>query len=248
MTSFEAEAESKLIVALDIPDAGRARAFWQRLDLPNAVCKIGLELLFAGGVDLARTLASDGVRVFIDAKLYDIGHTVERATARVADLGAAFLTVHAQDAQTVEAAARGREGSALKLLGVTLLTSVRPDDLPGQGIELPAQDLILRRAAFAVDAGFDGIVASPREARSIKSAFGDTLTLVCPGIRLRSGEAVAGDDQARTATPGHALRAGADFIVIGRPILRASDPVAAAREVIADMAGTRSEMRRPRQG
>ncbi len=129
----DTEAERKLIVALDMPDAVQAYDFWQRLAIPNAVAKIGLELLMAGGVDLVRKLASSGASVFVDAKLFDIANTVERATARVADLGAAFLTVHAQDRQTVEAAMRGRAGSALKLLGITLLTNAKPEDLIESG-------------------------------------------------------------------------------------------------------------------
>ena len=114
-------SECRLIVALDMPDAGEALAFWQRLETPGAVAKIGLELLFAGGVELARRLTAGGTRVFVDAKLFDIGNTVERATARVAALGATFLTVHAQDPQTLAAAVRGRASSGLKLLGITLL-------------------------------------------------------------------------------------------------------------------------------
>ena len=171
--SIETEAERKLIVALDMPDAGEAYAFRQRLALPEAIAKIGLELLFAGGVELARKLAAEGVRVFVDAKLFDIGNTVERATARVAALGAAFLTVHAQDAQTVAAAVRGRAGSGLKLLGITLLTSAAPDSLGAQGISLSSAELVLRRARFAADGGFDGVVSSPLEARDLKAAFGD---------------------------------------------------------------------------
>ena len=233
--SLETEAERRLIVALDMPDTGAAYEFWQRLELPGAVAKIGLELLMAGGIDLARKLASSGASVFVDAKLFDIGNTVERATARVADLGAAFLTVHAQDRQTLEAAMRGRGQSALKLLGITLLTSAKPDDLGAQGIALSSRDLVLKRAGFAADAGFGGVVSSPLEARDLKSAFGERLALVCPGIRPAS-EAVAGDDQARTATPGEALRAGADYIVVGRPIARASNPSAAARAIIGEMA------------
>jgi orotidine-5'-phosphate decarboxylase len=233
------EAERKLIVALDLPDAGEAYDFWQRLAIPNAVCKIGLELLMAGGVDLVRKLASSGVSVFVDAKLFDIANTVERATARVADLGAAFLTVHAQDRKTLEAAVRGRAGSPLKLLGITLLTNANPDDLSKQGITLSARDLVLQRAAFAVDAGFDGVVSSAWEARDLRAKFGERLALVCPGIRPASETAVTGDDQARIATPGDALRAGADYIVVGRPILRARDPSAAACAIIGEMASSR---------
>ncbi len=243
MTEVEIEAERKLIVALDMPDADEAYAFWQRLALPGAVAKIGLELLFAGGVELARKLSAEGVRVFVDAKLFDIGNTVERATARVAALGAAFLTVHAQDPQTVAAAVRGRAGSSLKLLGITLLTSAAPDSLGAQGISLPPAGLVRLRARFAADAGFDGVVSSPLEARDLKAAFGGKLAVVCPGIRRETGPAVTGDDQARTATPGDALRAGADYIVVGRPITQASDPAAAARAIIAQMAERLRETR-----
>ena len=191
MPSLKAEAERKLIVALDVPDAAQAYDFWQRLALPNAIAKIGLELLMAAGVELVRKLASSGVSVFVDAKLFDIANTVERATARVADLGAAFLTVHAQDRQTLEAAVRGRAGSSLKLLGITLLTNANPDDLSKQGIALSARDLVLQRAAFAADAGFEGVVSSAWEARDLKAAFRDRLALVCPGIRPKSEQGVA---------------------------------------------------------
>jgi len=241
--SLEAEAERKLIVALDIPDTAQAYDFWQRLAIPNAVCKIGLELLMAGGVELVKKLASSGVSVFVDAKLFDIANTVERATARVADLGAAFLTVHAQDRQALEAAVRGRAGSDLKLLGITLLTNAKPEDLGEQGITLSSRDLVLRRAAFAADAGFDGVVSSAWEARDLKANFRERLALVCPGIRLTAEKGITGDDQARTATPGDALRAGADYIVVGRPIIRARDPSAAARAIIAEMAAALRELR-----
>ena len=236
MQEYETEAARKLVVALDMPGAGEARAFWRRLEMPGAIAKIGLELLFAGGVELARELAAEGVRVFVDAKLFDIGNTVERATARVAALGVEFLTVHSQDPQTVAAAMRGREGSGLKLLGITLLTSTAPETLGGLGISLTAPELVLRRAGFAASAGFHGVVSSPWEARALKEAHGGGLAVVCPGIRPHSGQAVSGDDQARTAGPGEALRAGADYIVVGRPITQAADPRAAARAIVADMA------------
>ena len=237
MMAVNVKAERRLVVALDMADAGEAYEFWQRLGLSNAVAKIGLELLMAGGVELVRKLAASGVSVFVDAKLFDIANTVERATARVADLGAAFLTVHAQDRQTLEAAVRGRARSSLKLLGITLLTNANADDLSKQGIALSARDLVLQRAAFAADAGFDGVVSSAWEARDLKAAFRDRLALVCPGIRPASENGVAGDDQARTATPRNALRAGADYIVVGRPIVRAGDPSAVARAIIGEMAG-----------
>jgi orotidine-5'-phosphate decarboxylase len=239
MVPVDIEAERKLVVALDIPEAGKAYDFWQGLALPNAICKIGLELLFGGGVELARKLASEGSRVFVDAKLLDIGNTVERATAQIAELGAAYLTVHAQDRRTVEAAVRGRAGSPLKLLGITLLTNARPDELPEQGVSLPAVELVMRRAHFAAEAGFDGVVSSAREASVLKAEFGDRLAIVCPGIRPQTSQAIAADDQARSATPAEAIRAGADLIVAGRPILRARDPAAAARDIIAEIASAK---------
>jgi orotidine-5'-phosphate decarboxylase len=233
MTPVELEAERKLIIALDMPDAGEAYEFWQRLALRHAIAKIGLELLFSGGAGLVRKLAWEGIAVFVDAKLFDIGNTVERATARIAALGATFLTVHAQDQLTVEAAVRGRAGSKLKLLGVTLLTSTPPESLSAQGISLPAQELVLRRAGFAADSGFDGVVSSPLEAQALKQAFGSRLAIVCPGIRPQAAPA---GDQARSATPAEAIRAGADYIVVGRPVTKADDPAAAARAIVAEMA------------
>jgi orotidine-5'-phosphate decarboxylase len=233
MTPVELEAERKLIVALDVPDASEAYELWQRLGLRHAIAKIGLELLFAGGVELVRKLAGEGTQVFVDAKLFDIGNTVERATARAAALGAAFLTVHAQDKLTAEAAVRGRAGSRLKLLGVTLLTSTPPESVGSQGISLSAQELVLRRAGFAADAGFDGVVASPLEAHALKQAFGGTLAIVCPGIRPH---AASRDDQARSATPAEAIQAGADYVVVGRPVTKADDPAAAARAIVAEIA------------
>jgi orotidine-5'-phosphate decarboxylase len=240
---FEAEAERKLIVALDLPNVAEARAFWHRLELPNAVCKIGIELLYSGGIDLVREFSRAGVTVFVDAKLFDIGNTVERATARIAALGAAFLTVHAQDRQTVKAAARGRGTSELKLLGITLLTSAEAEGLREQGISLSASELVLRRAAFAADAGFDGVVSSPLEARPLRAAFGGRLSIVCPGIRPHIGQIISGDDQARTGTPSDAIHAGADYVVVGRPILRAADPAGAARAIVAEIASALREIK-----
>jgi orotidine-5'-phosphate decarboxylase len=237
MIPVELEAERKLVIALDMPDADQAYELWHRLALRHATAKIGLELLFSGGAELVRKLAGEGTPVFVDAKLLDIGNTVERATARVAALGATFVTVHALDMPTVEAAVRGRAGSKLKLLGVTLLTSTPPERLGEQGISLSAQELVLRRAGFAADAGFDGVVSSPLEAQPLKQAFGSKLAIVCPGIRPQGAPA---GDQARSATPAEAIRAGAGYLVVGRPVTRAADPAAAARAVVAEIAGALS--------
>ncbi len=233
-----AEAERKLIVALDMPDAGEAYEFWQRLALPNATAKIGLELLMSGGgVELARKIAAAGASVFVDAKLFDIGATVERSTARVAALGAAFLTVHAQDRQTVEAAVRGGAGSgaeAARHYASHKHETRRPwrarDYAFGTGVGAAARGL--RGGRRVLWRGFVALGGGGPENQLRQTGW----PLCAPAFGPKSETAMAGDDQARTATPSDALRAGADYIVVGRPITRASDPAAAARAIIAEMA------------
>jgi orotidine-5'-phosphate decarboxylase len=219
----------KLIVALDVPSDEEARRLVNRLGDAVNFYKIGLELLFAGGLDLARELKRGGKRVFLDVKFLDIGNTVERAVASAARLGVDFLTVHGHDTKTLQAAVRGRASSDLKLLAVTVLTSLGPSDLEEQGIALAPQDLVLRRAKQALEAGFDGVVASGQEAHAIRAASGSNFLIVTPGIRLPGGHA---GDQSRVTTPQDALRAGADYIVVGRPITAAPDPRAAAETFV----------------
>ncbi len=232
-----AAAPGRLIVALDFPDPAAARALVAQLGGLPLTFKIGLELIYAGGHILARELIAEGRSVFLDAKLLDIPNTVERAAASAAKLGVAFLTVHGTDRKTLDAALRGRGNAATKLLAITVLTSLDMQDLREQGIAETPQDLVLRRAGLAADAGFDGVVASPMEAETIRAALGDRLLIVTPGIRP-AGAAVA--DQARIATPAEALRAGADYLVVGRPITAATDPVAATRAILAEMNGVAS--------
>ena len=183
--------------------------------------KIGLELLFAGGLDLARALKGHGKQVFLDMKLLDIGNTVERAVANATDFGVDFLTVHGHDLKTLRAAVTGRGSSKLKLLAVTVLTNLTTDDLQQQGSSLSPADLVLRRAKLARESGFDGVIASGQEAARIREAVGPGFLIVTPGIRLTGS---ATDDQERITTPGHAIAAGADYIVVGRPITQADDP------------------------
>lgn len=226
-------AADRIIVALDVPSADEARALIATLGDSVGVYKIGLELVFADGLDLARALAANGKAVFLDAKLLDIGATVERAVANIARLGVRFLTVHATDPKTAAAAVAGRGVSDLKLLGVTVLTNLSGDDLAAQGVVgLEAGDLVLRRAQIAKEAGFDGVIASGQEAARLRTALGQRLAIVTPGIR--PGGADAGD-QARIATPTEAIRAGADYLVVGRPITRAADPRAAALAIAAEI-------------
>jgi orotidine-5'-phosphate decarboxylase len=223
----------RLIVALDVPGAEEARTLIATLGDSVGVYKIGLELLFSGGVALAQELARHGRPVFVDAKLLDIETTVERATAAIARSGAAFLTVHALDCKTLDAAVRGRGDSALKLLGVTVLTNLERDDLKEQGVDRDPQELAIYRAMLAQEAGFDGVVASGREAAALRQALGPGMLIVTPGIRPQGAEA---QDQARTVTPKAAIGAGADYLVVGRPITGAPDPRAAAEAIVGEIA------------
>jgi orotidine-5'-phosphate decarboxylase len=226
------EARDRLIVALDVPSVDEARALIDTLQDSIGIYKIGLELLFSGGMALASELASRGARVFLDAKLLDIEMTVERATAAIARTGAHFLTVHAADRKTLNAAVRGRGHSRLKLLGVTVLTNLGPADLVQQGTDIPPAELVLHRAMLAKEAGFDGVVASGLEAAVIREAADSGFLIVTPGIRPEGG---ASNDQARIVTPAKAIAAGADYLVVGRPITAAGDPRAAAEAIVAEI-------------
>jgi orotidine-5'-phosphate decarboxylase len=227
------EAGRRLIVALDVPSVEEAKALIEALGDSVGVYKIGLELLFSGGFELARELASQGRSVFIDAKLLDIEATVERATAAIARTGAGFLTVHALDAKTLDAAVRGRAGSKLRLLGVTVLTNLDRDDLKEQGVDRSPKELAVYRAMLAQEAGFDGVVASGEEAAALRKALGPGVLIVTPGIRPKGAER---HDQRRSITPAEAIAAGADYIVVGRPITRAPDPRAAALAIVEEIA------------
>ena len=229
--------KDRLIVALDVPSLAEARSLIETLGDSVGVYKIGLELLFGGGFALAEELAQKGRAVFVDAKLSDIEATVERATAAIARMGAAFLTVHALDDKTLTAAVNGRGDSALKLLGVTVLTNLAPADLIEQGINHPLAELVLHRAALAKKAGLDGVVASGQEAARIRKAMGSDLLVVTPGVRPQGSEA---HDQARAVTPRAAIAAGADYLVVGRPITRASDPREAADSIVGEIAAALS--------
>ena len=223
----------RLIVALDVPGAEEAKALIETLGDSVGVYKIGLELLFSGGFALAQELARHGRPIFVDAKLLDIEATVERATAAIARSGAAFLTVHALDAKTLDAAVRGRAGSKLKLLGVTVLTNLERDDLKEQGVDRNPQELAIYRAMLAQEAGLDGVVASGEETEALRQALGPGPLIVTPGIRPKGSEV---HDQARTVTPAQAIEAGADYLVVGRPITSAPDPRAAAEAIVAEIA------------
>jgi orotidine-5'-phosphate decarboxylase len=216
----------KLIVALDVPSYDDARDLVVTLGDSVTFYKIGLELLFSEGLSLASELKNEGKRIFLDMKFLDIGNTVEKAVAGVADLGLDFLTIHGTDTKTMKAAVKGRGNSKLKILAVTVLTSLDQNDLTEQGITLSPRDLVLKRAKLAQDAGLDGVIASGQEAASIRAEVGPDFLIVTPGIRLPGGDA---GDQKRITTPEDAIRNGANHIVVGRPINAARSPVEAAQ-------------------
>ena len=223
-------ASSRLFVALDMPDVTAAEALVTKLGNDVAAYKIGLELLFGGGIALAQQLKRDGKSVFLDMKLLDIPNTVEKAVANIGGLGLDYLTVHGHDRKTLDAAVMGRGSSRLKLLAVTVLTSLDTLDLVEQGIgdTTPAQ-LVVRRALMAKAAGFDGVIASGQEAAEVRAAVGPNFLIVTPGIRLSAGP---DKDQARVMTPTAAIAAGASHLVVGRPITGAGDPAAIARQIL----------------
>lgn len=228
-------ADDRLIVALDVPNAHEGLELADRLGDAVSFYKIGLGMLTGGGLALASELKDGyGKRIFMDLKLFDIGATVEAAVRGLAAFDLDFLTVHG-DPHVVRAARQGAGGSGLKILAVTVLTSLDRADLDAAQIragEIP--DLVAERAARAFEAGADGVICSPMEAarvRALPEAAGRLI--VTPGVRPAGADA---GDQKRIMTPAQAIAAGADHVVVGRPIHRAPDPAAAARAIVAEMA------------
>lgn len=227
-------ADPRLIVPLDLPTRAEAEAMVERLGDAVSFYKIGLELMATGGMDMAADLKARGRQVFLDWKLHDIGATVEKAAAAIAATGAGdLLTVHAQP-QVLAAAVRGVEGSGLKVLGVTVLTSLSGQDLAEIGYGMGVEALVERRIRQAAEAGADGVVASPHEAALARRIGGPDFLVVTPGVRP-AGAAL--NDQARAATPADALRNGASHLVCGRPITASADPRAAALAIVEEMRG-----------
>jgi orotidine-5'-phosphate decarboxylase len=223
--------KDRLIVALDLPGVAPAEAMIARLGDSVTFYKIGYQLAYAGGLPLVRQLADAGKKVFIDLKLHDISHTVARGVESVAKLGATFLTVHAYP-QTMKAAVEGRAGSGLKILGVTVLTSYDDGDLHAAGYRFGVSDLAEARAQQAQVLGVDGLVCSAEEAASLHKIVGHQMVLVTPGIRPAG--ATTGD-QKRIMTPARAISAGADYLVVGRPVIEAANPKAMAEAIQAEI-------------
>ncbi len=229
------EPRERLIVALDVSSVEAAQAMVARLGDTVSFYKIGYQLAFAGGLSYVPALAQAGKQVFLDLKLHDIGHTMTQGVKSLSRLGAAFLTVHAYP-QTMKAAVEAREG-ALRILAVTVLTSYNDADLAAAGYDFTVGELVAERAAQARDIGVDGVVCSPEEAAKLRGIVGPKLALVTPGIRPAGAEA---GDQKRVATPAAAIAAGADYLVVGRPIIAAGDPKAAAQAIVDEIARTKS--------
>ena len=222
----------RLIVALDVPGVEAAQAMIGRLGDSVTFYKIGYQLAYAGGLSLVRPLADAGKKVFIDLKLHDISNTVARGVESLKALGATFLTVHAYP-QTMKAAVEARGNSSLKILAVTVLTSYDDGDLRAAGYSVRVSDLVETRAGQAKALGVDGIVCSPEEAGVLRKLAGPQMILVTPGIRP-AGAAVG--DQKRIMTPARAIASGADYLVVGRPVLEAADPAAMAKAIQAEIA------------
>ena len=220
-----------IIVALDVESAAEARALVARIGGSVSFYKVGMELYAAAGMEFVRELLGQGKDVFLDLKFYDIPETVKRAVAQVARTGVRFLTVHAVGS-VMRAAVEGRAASGLKLLAVTVLTSFGRADLDDLGYTCEVSDLVERRARQAMEAGMDGIVASPLEAAALRRMVGQNAILVTPGVR--SAGAAKGDQQ-RVATPAEAIRDGADYLVMGRQITRAADPAAELARVLEEI-------------
>ncbi|HXZ21777.1 MAG TPA: orotidine-5'-phosphate decarboxylase [Pseudolabrys sp.] len=229
------DARERLIVALDVPSVKAAEAMVARLGESVWFYKIGYQLAFAGGLPFAAGLIAAGKQVFLDLKLHDIGNTVAKGVESVAQLGATFLTVHAYP-QTMKAAVEGKQGSTLRILAVTVLTSYDDADLAAAGYEMNVKELAAARAAQARDTGIDGLVCAAEEAAALRDIVGPGMVLVTPGIRP-AGSATG--DQKRIMTPARAIEAGADYLVVGRPVLEAANPKAAADAIVAEIENTK---------
>lgn len=226
------DARDRMIVALDVADTQKATALVSQLGDSVSFYKIGMELVYGGGLDFARDLAASGKKVFLDLKLHDIPNTVKKAAAQVSRLGMTYLTVHAFP-QTMKAALEGTQGTGTKILGVTVMTSYDDSDLATAGYAMGVKDLVARRAQQAKEIGIGGLILSAEEVTAMRALIGPSLDLVTPGIRP-AGAAVG--DQKRVMTPGEAIKAGATRLVIGRPITDAQDPKAAADAVAQEIA------------
>ena len=226
-----ANPRERIIIALDLPTLDAALALTRELSPHPGLFKIGLQLYTAAGPEVVRAIRELGGRIFLDLKLHDIPHTVSHAVESAGSLGVEMLTIHLSGGrEMIEAAVRAAMPGML-LLGVTVLTSATEETLREVGVDSSMKEQVLRLAQLAVETRLGGIVASPRELAALRRAHGAQLKIVTPGIRPRGSGA---DDQKRAMTPVEALKAGADYLVIGRPITAARDPREALEQIVAD--------------
>jgi orotidine-5'-phosphate decarboxylase len=225
------DARERLIVGLDVPTLGEAEQMVSKLGDDILFYKIGYHLAFAGGLEFARDLAKSGKKIFLDMKLLDIDNTVASGVENIVKMGMSMLTLHAYP-KAMKAAVEAARGSDLCLLGVTVLTSMDEQDLTAAGYEYDPHTLVLRRAEQAYLAGMGGIVCSAEEASAVRKIIGADMALVTPGIRPEGSDR---GDQKRVMTPAAALKAGSSHLVVARPIVKAPDPKAAARAILAEI-------------
>jgi orotidine-5'-phosphate decarboxylase len=232
-------AKDRLAVALDFPDATQAIALVDRLGNTCSWYKVGMELYYAAGEHIVRQIHDRGFSVFLDLKLHDIPNTVAAAVRSVSQTGASLLTIHATGGAAMMSAAAVAAASpgAPRLLAVTVLTSMDANELAGTGITASPADQVLRLASLAQASGINGFVCSPEEVAMLRKKTGPDSLLVVPGIRPAGSETrvPSGDDQKRIATPAKAIADGASLLVVGRPITRAADPVAAAHAILEEI-------------
>ena len=240
-------AKEVIVFPLDVPDPDEARSLVKLLADDVGMFKVGLELFIRSGPELVRWIGQAGsAEVFLDLKLHDIPTTVNRAMAQVSELGVFFATVHCGESRAMLEAAVAGAGGRVNVLGVTVLTSISPAEVAEAGYRerysIDLQQLVMKKAAMARAAGCAGVVCSGMEVQGLKAEFGDSFKAVTPGIRPLAGS-VAADDQSRIVTPAMAIRRGADYLVIGRPIRDASDPLSAARAIAAEIQGAMDDQR-----
>ena len=225
------DMRDRLIVGLDVPSVREAEAVVRKLDSDVTFYKIGYQLAFAGGLEFARDLAKSGKKIFLDMKLLDIDNTVAKGVENIVKMGVTMLTLHAYP-KAMRAAVEAAKGSNLCLLGVTVLTSMDDADLREAGYEYDPHTLVLTRAEQARAAGMGGIVCSAEESAAVRKIIGPDMALVTPGIRPKGADA---GDQKRVVTPFDAIKAGSSHLVVARPIVKAEDPLSAARAILAEM-------------
>ena len=226
------EPRERLIIGLDVPTIGEAERLVDRLGDDILFYKIGYQLVFAGGLEFARDLAASGKKIFLDMKLLDIDNTVASGVENIVKMGMSMLTLHAYP-KAMRAAVEAAKGSDLCLLGVTVLTSMDENDMVEAGYEHDPHTLVLRRAEQARAAGMGGIVCSAEESSAVRKIVGPGMAIVTPGIRPAGADK---GDQKRVMTPKAALQAGSSHLVVARPVVKADDPLAAARAILAEMA------------